>query len=83
MAPAHPVPAPANPHPPLHRTPLFAALVIAAAALVAYHNSFGVPFVFDDELAILWGEQLPLRFPGSNRNRNSLSYQTITVQTHY
>ena len=33
--------------------PWIAMLVIAAAALLAYHNSFGVPFVFDDELAIV------------------------------
>jgi tetratricopeptide (TPR) repeat protein len=42
-----------DPQPPWWRTPLFAVLVIAAAALVAYHNSFAVPFVFDDEPAIL------------------------------
>lgn len=35
------------------RTPLFAALVLAAGALLAYHNSFAVPFVFDDEPSIL------------------------------
>lgn len=35
------------------RTPLVAVLVIAAVALAAYHNSFAVPFVFDDELAIV------------------------------
>ena len=53
MAPARPVPAPVNPNPPFHRTPLFAAVAIAATALLAYHNSFAVPFVFDDELAIV------------------------------
>ena len=41
-----------DPQPPWWRTPL-AVLVIAAAALAAYHNSFTVPFVFDDEPAIL------------------------------
>jgi len=35
------------------RTPLVAGLVLAGAALLAYHNSFDVPFVFDDELAIV------------------------------
>ena len=53
MASAHAMPAPVSPEPPLYRTPLFAALVIAAAALLAYHNSFGVPFVFDDDMAIV------------------------------
>jgi len=41
-----------DPQPPWWRTPL-AVLVIAAAALAAYHNSFTVPFVFNDEPAIL------------------------------
>lgn len=35
------------------RTPFFAVLVLAGAAFAAYHNSFAVPFVFDDELAIV------------------------------
>ncbi len=35
------------------RAPWLGLLVIAVAALLAYHNSFGVPFVFDDELAIV------------------------------
>jgi Flp pilus assembly protein TadD len=34
------------------RAMLFAGGVIALAALAAYHNSFSVPFVFDDSLAI-------------------------------
>ena len=38
---------------PFWRTPLCAALVIAGTAVLAYHNSFGVPFVFDDELAVV------------------------------
>ena len=32
--------------------PLWAALVIVLAGLVSYHNSFSVPFVFDDHLSI-------------------------------
>ena len=53
MVPARAAAIPAEPKSPFWRTPLFAALVIAAAALAAYHNSFAVPFVFDDELAIV------------------------------
>src|SRR5665213_945671 len=34
------------------RAPLLAGLVIFAAALAAYANSFGAPFVFDDKPAI-------------------------------
>ncbi len=46
-------PAPTKVKLPFWRTPRFAALAIAVAALAAYHNSFAVPFVFDDELAIV------------------------------
>ena len=53
MAPARVAPVPGDPQLSFHRTPLFAALVIAAAAALAYHNSFSGPFVFDDELAIV------------------------------
>jgi Flp pilus assembly protein TadD len=53
MAFARAAPIPATPARSYWRTPLFAALVIAAAALAAYHNSFAVPFVFDDEPSIL------------------------------
>jgi len=42
-----------DPKPPWWRTPLFAVLVIAAGGLLAYHNSFAVPFVFDDEPSII------------------------------
>jgi len=34
------------------RRPAVAVLVVAGAALLAYHNSFRVPFVLDDDLAI-------------------------------
>ena len=53
MASAPAAPAPASPTQPFYRTPLFAVLAIAAAALLAYHNSFAVPFVFDDDMAIV------------------------------
>jgi tetratricopeptide (TPR) repeat protein len=36
-----------------HRRILFAAAVLMLAAVAAYHNSFGGPFVFDDEASIL------------------------------
>src|SRR5471030_2138438 len=58
MASARVAPIPASPARSFWRTPLFAALVIAAAALAAYANSFGVPFVFDDELAIVSNRSL-------------------------
>ncbi len=35
------------------RSVLLAGAVIALAALAAYHNTFGVPFVFDDEQSIV------------------------------
>lgn len=35
------------------RSVLFAGLMIALAALAAYHNTFAVPFVFDDEQSIV------------------------------
>ncbi len=35
------------------RTSLVAGLILAVTALIAWHNSFSVPFVFDDELAIV------------------------------
>jgi tetratricopeptide (TPR) repeat protein len=35
-----------------NRTALLAGLALVLAALAAYHNSFGVPFVFDDSAAI-------------------------------
>ncbi len=57
MAFARPAPAPTT-NLLYWRTPLFAALVIAAAALGAYFNSFAVPFVFDDELAIVGNSSL-------------------------
>ncbi len=44
--------------PPFWRTPLYAVLAITGAALLAYHNSFGVPFVFDDEMAIVANHSL-------------------------
>jgi len=53
MAPARVAPASANLKLPFYRTPLLGALAIAAAALLAYHNSFNVPFVLDDEMAIV------------------------------
>jgi tetratricopeptide (TPR) repeat protein len=53
MASARAAPASANLKLPFYRTPLWGALVVAAAALLAYHNSFNVPFVFDDEMAIV------------------------------
>ena len=53
MASARVAPAPATHPQPFHRSPLFAAIVIGVAALCAYGNSLGVPFVFDDELAIV------------------------------
>jgi hypothetical protein len=46
-------PNPASPARSFWRTPLVAALVIAVTALAAYHNSSGVPFVFDDVLSIV------------------------------
>ena len=58
MAFARPAPAPDEGNLPFWRTSIFAALVIAATALVAYHNSFAVPFVFDDELAIVTNPSL-------------------------
>src|SRR5258708_3012427 len=53
MAFARPAPVPAGSRGPFHRTPLFAALVIAGETLLAYYNRFGVPFVFDDKTSIL------------------------------
>jgi protein O-mannosyl-transferase len=53
MALARPAPAPAPSKTPFHRTTLFAALLLTAAGLLAYHNSFTVPFVFDDAFAIV------------------------------
>jgi len=35
------------------RPVLLAGLVLALAALAAYHNSFGGPFIFDDEQSIV------------------------------
>jgi len=58
MASARAAPASANLKLPFYRTPLVGALVIAAAALLAYHNSFSVPFVFDDEMAIVANSSL-------------------------
>ncbi len=51
MSPARDAPAPSRFA--FLQTSFFAALAIAAAALAAYANSFAVPFVFDDELAIV------------------------------
>src|SRR5437868_4440637 len=46
----HLVTAPANP---VHRREAFiAALIIAGAAAFAYHNTFSVPFIFDDSTSI-------------------------------
>jgi Flp pilus assembly protein TadD len=58
MAPARVAPVPGDPPLSFYRTPLFAALVIAAAAVLAYHNSFSGPFVFDDELAIVSNQSI-------------------------
>jgi Flp pilus assembly protein TadD len=58
MASARVAPASANLKLPFYRTPLGGALVIAAAVLLAYHNSFNVPFVFDDEMAIVANSSL-------------------------
>ncbi|BET66403.1 hypothetical protein ASA1KI_13210 [Opitutales bacterium ASA1] len=38
---------------PFHRSTWFAVATIVVAALVGWHGSFTVPFVFDDELAIV------------------------------
>ncbi len=38
---------------PWYRSPVFAALVLVAAGVLAYLNSFAGPFVFDDEPSIL------------------------------
>ena len=67
MVSARVAPLPASPTRAFWQTPLVAALVLAAGALAAYHNSFAVPFVFDDELAIvanpslrnLWASLVP------------------------
>jgi tetratricopeptide (TPR) repeat protein len=58
MAPARVAPVPGDPQLSVYRTPLSAALVIAAAAVLAYHNSFSGPFVFDDELAIVSNQSI-------------------------
>jgi Flp pilus assembly protein TadD len=50
---ALPAPPPSAPARSWHRTPLFAALILAVAGVLAYHNSFTGPFVFDDEPSIL------------------------------
>jgi protein O-mannosyl-transferase len=53
MAKMHPVPPSTATKKSPWSSPWIAILAITAAALLAYHNSFGVPFVFDDELAIV------------------------------
>lgn len=53
MAAARALPIGAIPKPPFYKTALFAAVVLAAAAMLAYGNGLGAPFVFDDELAIV------------------------------
>ncbi|MDI1249216.1 MAG: tetratricopeptide repeat protein [Lacunisphaera sp.] len=50
MASARPAPVAS---PSFWRSPLFAVLLLVGGALLAYHNSFSVPFVFDDEPSIL------------------------------
>ena len=47
-----------DPKAPWWRTPFFAVLMIAAGGLLAYHNSFSVPFVLDDALAIVANQSL-------------------------
>jgi protein O-mannosyl-transferase len=51
LSPAITTPAPANP--PSGRATLWAALVIFAATLIAYFNSFATPFIFDDRVAVI------------------------------
>jgi Flp pilus assembly protein TadD len=53
MALAPPAPTPPKATLRFRQTPALAVLVIVAAALGAYHNSFFGPFVFDDESSIL------------------------------
>jgi Flp pilus assembly protein TadD len=53
MLPGHPADTPPDFKPRFLRKPSFAVPVIATAALLAYLNSFSVPFVFDDEPSIL------------------------------
>jgi Tfp pilus assembly protein PilF len=52
MKPTPAAPSPARVHKPFWRTTAFAVLVLAALAALAYHNSFAVPFFFDDEPSI-------------------------------
>jgi len=51
MANASPAPVPSA-GPGVGLTPLLAALVLVGAALLAYHNTFQVPFLFDDNSSI-------------------------------
>lgn len=46
-------PAPPPSPSPWHRSPVFAALLLTLAGVGAYHNSFGGPFIFDDEPSLL------------------------------
>ena len=54
-------------HPPSphesYRPLLWRAAIIVAATLAAYHNSFSVPFVFDDVLAIVENPTLRQLWP--------------------
>ena len=53
MPSARVAPIPLSPVPAFRRTPLFAALVIAMAGVLAYVNALTTPFVFDDEPSIM------------------------------
>jgi len=57
-APSAPAPAPAAP-----RAALGSAALLAAAALAAYHNTFSVPFLFDDADAIVGNPTIRTLWP--------------------
>ncbi|MDI1336691.1 MAG: tetratricopeptide repeat protein [Lacunisphaera sp.] len=65
--------------PPSRRSLLFAALGLLFATLVAYHNSFGVPFVFDDVPAIVDNASLRHLWPPGGVLEPRLEDAGVTV----
>ena len=46
-----------------NRTVLLAGLALVLAILAAYHNSFGGPFIFDDQASILYNPSIRQLWP--------------------
>lgn len=80
-----------SPAAPLARTPWWCALVIVAASVVAYHNSFDGPFVFDDASSIvtnptirrLWPLTEPLTPPSSNVTAQGRPVLNLSLALNY